>query len=433
MQTLTAINSVTLSTATGTLTGSGSTNVSDGDTVTIGSIIYRFKTVMAQAYDVQIGGSGNSDTSLLNLIKAINLSGSAGTNYFAGTLINPIVTAASSVTAHAFGVTAIQAGIYGQVVTSDTSAVLSWGATTLTGGTTITIVGTVAQQTFNQPAQRSTIAEYPANPNWSRGHRLTDAAYQIIRNGGNTFAMLISAMAGIGATAEPSLSWPPIISTQPNPATCAGTAEATGTITGSGSTNVSDGDTVTIGTQIYRFKTVMAQAFDIQIGGSGNSDTSLLNLIAAINLTGTAGTNYFAGTTINPQVSAASALTSHGFAVTANANGLAGNAIATTKSSAVISWGSATLTGGTDSAATISVIAGVTESTVSYQWQYSSNGGTTWNNISGTINGTAYTGYTTTTLTCTPTTTGQTGYQHRCVLTNASGSTNSNAVNLTIS
>jgi hypothetical protein len=433
MQTLSSINSVTLSTATGTLTGSGSTNVSDGDTVTIGSIVYRFKTVMAQAYDVQIGGSGNSDTSLLNLIKAINLSGSYGTNYYAGTLANPSVTAATSVTSHAFAVTAIQAGIYGQVTTTDTSAVLSWGATTLTGGTTMTIVGTVSQQTFTQPAQRSTIAEYPANPYWSRGHRVTDASYQIIRNGGNTFAALLSALSAIAATAEPSLSWPPIVATQPTAATCAGTASATGTLTGSGSTNVSDGDAVTIGTQTYRFKTVMAQAFDIQIGGSGNSDTSLLNLIAAINLTGTAGTNYFAGTTINTQVTAASSLTSHAFAVTAKVSGLAANAIATTKSSTPLSWGSATLTGGTDAAASMSVVAGVTESTVSYQWQYSNNGGTTWTNIAGTVNGTAYTGYTTATLTCTPTTTGQTGYLHQCVLKNASGSTNSNAVSLTIS
>ena len=42
--------------ATGVLTSDG-TNVSDGDTVTIGSTVYRFKNTMAAAYDVKIGAN----------------------------------------------------------------------------------------------------------------------------------------------------------------------------------------------------------------------------------------------------------------------------------------------------------------------------------------------------------------------------------------
>lgn len=434
MQTLSSVTSITLSSATGTLTGSGSTNVADGDTVTIGAQVYRFKSAIAQLYDVHIAGSGNSDTSLLNLIRAINGSGTPGTDWYTGTPVNSSVTAAASVTSHAFAVTAISAGLYGNnIATTETSSVLSWGGATLTGGQTVTIVGTASFQTFTQPRQQNTVGEFPANKNWSRAHRVSDAAYFIIRNGANSVAMLVNQfMAVIGVALEPSLSWPPIVSTQPNAATCAGTAAASGTLTGSGSTNVSDGDTVTIGSTVYRFKTVMAQINDIQISGSGNSDTSLTNLIDAINGTGAAGTNWFAGTVANTKVSAG-ALAAHAFLATALASGLAGNAIATTKSSSVVSWGGTTLSGGTDAAATFTVVTGVTESTVTYQWQYSTDGGTTWVNSTGTISGTVYTNDTTATLTCTPSTTGQTGKLHRCVLTNASGATDSNGVALTIS
>jgi hypothetical protein len=296
----------------------------------------------------------------------------------------------------------------------------------------VTIVATYSNQTFNQPSQQKTIGEFPTNPNWSRAHRITNAAYIILRNGANSVAMYIGALAGIACSLEPSLSWPPLIATTPTPATCAGTAAATGTITGSASTNVSDGDTVTIGTAVYRFKTVMAQINDIQVAGSGNSDTSLQNLIDAISGTGAAGTNWFAGTVANTQVTAG-ALAAHAFTVTAINSGLAGNLIATTKSSTPLSWAHATLTGGTDAAANIAVVAGVTESPLTYLWQYSPDGGTTWDTATGTISGTTYTNGTTATLTCTPTTTIQTGKLHRCAVTNSSGTTYTTGIALTIS
>ena len=428
MQTISTVNSVTLTSAGGTLTGSGSTNVSDGDLVVIGATTYRFKTVMAAINDIQIGGSGNSDTSMNNLIDAINGTGTAGTNWFAGTVASTQVTAAA-LAAHAFVVTASTPGIYGQnIVTTTTSAVLAWGAAALTGGIGITIVGTVSLVTFTQPSQITTIPEYPANPQWSRGHRMTNGAHIVRRNGSNFVAWIINCFSQVAVALEPSLSWPPLITTQPAAATATGNASATGTLTGSGSTNVSDGDIVTIGTTTYRFKTVPAQVNDIFIGGSGNSDTSLNNLIDAINGTGTAGTNWYAGTVINPQVSAG-ALAAHAFVATSKASGLASNAIATTKTSAVLAWGAATLTGGTDHAAIITVVPGVTETPLSYQWQYSANGTSGWTNATGTVNGCAYTNGTTASLTCTPTTQGQTGYFHRCILTNASGTkTTTNAV-----
>lgn len=69
----------------------------------------------------------------------------------------------------------------------------------------------------------------------------------------------------------------------------------------------------------------------------------------------------------------------------------------------------------------------VSETTIAYQWQENNGGG--WSNVS---NGGIYSGATTAELTITPTTTGQTGYQYRCVATNRSGTTNSRAATMTV-
>lgn len=117
--------------ATSTLT-SDNTNVADGDTVTLDGKLYTFRTAVAKEGDVLIGA--NADASLLNLIRAINHSGTAGTDYICQT-VHPTVSAATSVTSHAFVVTATKPGTapnsYGTI---ETSAHLSWTGTTLSGG-----------------------------------------------------------------------------------------------------------------------------------------------------------------------------------------------------------------------------------------------------------------------------------------------------------
>jgi hypothetical protein len=72
-------------------------------------------------------------------------------------------------------------------------------------------------------------------------------------------------------------------------------------------------------------------------------------------------------------------------------------------------------------AATFTVVPG-SEYTLTYQWQYYN--GSAWTNITSStpINGCAYTGYNTATLTATPTTTGQNGVQHKCIVTDNAGS-----------
>ena len=103
--------------------------------------------------------------------------------------------------------------------------------------------------------------------------------------------------------------------------------------------NVADGDTVTVGSTVYRFKTTMAQANDIQIGG--NAAATLVSLAKAINGTGTAGVDFFAGTGKSTEVSAVA--TGNTLTVTALTAGTGGNSLAATKSAANLGW---TNTGG---------------------------------------------------------------------------------------
>lgn len=118
--------------ATNTLT-SDATNVADGETVVIGAITYRFKDTMLAAYDVQIGA--DAETSLANLKKAINASGTPGTHYFAGTLAHPLVVAGTA-TATTLQVWARLIGTASNTLaTTETSGHLSWADSTLGGGT----------------------------------------------------------------------------------------------------------------------------------------------------------------------------------------------------------------------------------------------------------------------------------------------------------
>src|SRR5258708_1346880 len=122
--------------ATGVLT-SDQTNVSDGDTVTVGTQVYTFKTALttgnATPGEVLIS-TVDADHSLTNLAAAINGGAGAGTAFDSSTPVNTNVTS-SAVASHALTLTSVAAsGTYNAVATTETSSHLSFGATTLTGG-----------------------------------------------------------------------------------------------------------------------------------------------------------------------------------------------------------------------------------------------------------------------------------------------------------
>lgn len=116
--------------ATNVLT-SDTTNVADAATVVIGDITYRFKSTMAQAYDVKIGA--DADTSLANLVAAINGTGTAGTEYYAGTEVHPDVRA-SAVSAHASTITAVLPGFGANSLVTTGATHLTFATETMGGG-----------------------------------------------------------------------------------------------------------------------------------------------------------------------------------------------------------------------------------------------------------------------------------------------------------
>ncbi len=89
---------------------------------------------------------------------------------------------------------------------------------------------------------------------------------------------------------------------------------------------VIDGDTLTVGVTVYRFKDTPAQAYDVEIGADPEVNAKL-NIVAAINASGTEGVEYFAGTLIHPDVTA-TAFAGDDAVLTAKVAGLAGNSIA---------------------------------------------------------------------------------------------------------
>lgn len=132
--------------------------------------------------------------------------------------------------------------------------------------------------------------------------------------------------------------------------------KATQTLTSTG-VAPSDGHTVTIGSTVYTFKTALtapAVPFEVLIGVS--AAVALDNLKSAINASAGAGTVYGTGTTAHPTVTATTN-TDTTQLIEAITSGTAANSIATTETSATLSWGAATMTGGKGQAADVNFTA----------------------------------------------------------------------------
>lgn len=211
---------------TATITTTALANVTDGKTVTVGNKVYTFKSALTPTEgEVLIATGGttaqNADNSLLNLIRAINHTGTPDTDYKCAAA-HTQVTAASSVTSHAFAVTSILSGVGDTayaVDTDDTS--LSWDGDYLTLKS-MTVAATVEDYTFTTPAQQVSVGEFPeANANWSRSVRVSDQGVFVYRYGTGRYpaAILTSVVAQLARYISPSLSWEPRFSTQPSDAT----------------------------------------------------------------------------------------------------------------------------------------------------------------------------------------------------------------------
>jgi hypothetical protein len=112
----------------------------------------------------------------------------------------------------------------------------------------------------------------------------------------------------------------------------------------SDATNVAEDETLTIGSTVYRFRDTLAQAYDVKIGAS--AAITLDNLKAAINASGTPGTEYFTGTLAHPTV-VATDNNDTTQKVVARVPGTAANTAATTTTASHLSFPDTTLGGGT--------------------------------------------------------------------------------------
>lgn len=127
---------------------------------------------------------------------------------------------------------------------------------------------------------------------------------------------------------------------------CSASVAATGTLT-SDNTAPADGALVQIGPDIYIARTALtASTTKWEVLINGTADAFMLNLIRALNRTGTPGTDYGSDTPKNTNIRAATSVTAHAFVVTALIPGAIGNLIATPTPGTHLSWGAATLTGG---------------------------------------------------------------------------------------
>jgi hypothetical protein len=114
--------------------------------------------------------------------------------------------------------------------------------------------------------------------------------------------------------------------------------------------NAGNTETVTVGGKTYTFQTTLTNV-DGNVDIGADAEESLANLKAAINLEAGAGTKYAAATTANAHV-VATGVTATALTVKAKVPGTTGNFIPSTETAAQLSWGAATLAGGTGNIST---------------------------------------------------------------------------------
>lgn len=125
---------------------SNATNVSEDDTVTIGSTVYRFKATPIALNDIDIGASAAA--TLDNLKEVINGTYAVGIA-FLGTVINPDVTATTNTDTTQLVVSKVIGTANNTKATTETAVTLSWADTTLGGGTGTSVTGVAtASSTF---------------------------------------------------------------------------------------------------------------------------------------------------------------------------------------------------------------------------------------------------------------------------------------------
>lgn len=331
--------------ASAVLTSNG-TNPTAGQEVVVGAVTYTFQalgtpsTRSATAATIPLGN--NATETMSNLYNAMLYS----------TEVDVVRTSALVIT-----ITAKSVGVAGNsLAATETSATLDFdGAnTTLTGG--------VAADTITIGTTVYTPKTLPVNQyDFAIGATLTASLVNLknIINGAYGSAVAHTSVVATASDATtvtlrgrvPGTSLNTVATTE----TCANASFPDTTLgggTGASDAGVTTGAaTVTIGSITYTVvdalsETYGATAVPYQVLKGANEAAMIANLKKAINLTGTAGSEYSTGTAIHPQVrctaSDATTLTVKGIVV-----GTSLNTVATTETMANTAWADTTLGGGT--------------------------------------------------------------------------------------
>jgi hypothetical protein len=265
----------------------------------------------------------------------------------------------------------------------------------------ITLSSANIPSTWNPVAGIRTSVLDSTNPQFLRTIRLDGTALVLSTNNPAVEPVIlpITEFLAACATANPALTWPPVISTQPANQTVASPSA-------SGFTIVANAETA-INYQ-WQVSTNAGFSWTNLTNGSPYSGvtTSSLHISSSAGLNG----NYYRCIATNASGSTNS--------VKAILNALTDPSFTTQPNSIPVQHPfGATFT-----------VATVVNSSPSYQWQISVDTGVTWNNVTASA---IYTGSLTTTLTITNST-GLNGQQFRCIVTDTAGTATSNAATLTV-
>lgn len=356
--------------------------VVDGETITIGTTVYRAKQFLQQAYDVAMGA--NAEEFLANLKRCIN---GSGVGFFGGTPAHPdvVATASDATTITVRG--RVPGTSLNTVATTETFTNGSWPDTTLGGGAGASDAGvTTGAATVTIGAITYTVVD-----ELSETYGADAVAYQVKKGAAEADMLDNLKLAINGGSGEGTLystgtvAHPYFIATTNTDtaqtivsrtvADTAGTAVINGLATtetmantawadttfggGTGDSNpavTTAAATFTIGTRTYTAvielsETSGATAVADQVLWVTSEAVFLDNIKKAINATGIAGTDYSTGTTVNADVYATTNDNTSQVIVARNA-GTAGNAIATTETLGNYSWTSTVMASGTGTTST---------------------------------------------------------------------------------
>jgi len=364
--------------------GSTLTGGTDAETITIGSKVYTWKSVLdtaASATAIQVLIGSTLTISLANMKKAINSTGTPGLEYSFGAVIDPVAVCTAS-NATTFTIRGRVPGTsLNAKATTETCADGAFADTTLGGGTGASNPGvatTAATVTIGTTV-------YTVVDALSETYGAVAVAYQVLK-GEDEAAMLDNLKAAINGTGTAGTEYSTgtvahedVIATTNTDTTqvivsrSIGVTAVTAAINAIATTETMDntawaditlgggtGDsnpavetnaaTITIGTRTYTAtkelsETSGADAVVDQILWVTSEAVFLDNLKKTINLSGTEGTDYSTGTTINKDV-IATTNANDSQVVQARVIGASGNLIATTDTLANYAWGATTLASG---------------------------------------------------------------------------------------